>query len=377
MTILLKIIASVLIFLPLFADGQQWSVDLKMLGSPGPSQPSRFASEIRDRDLKVAFTASNKVLVSYVLNKPDKSLLARNDDRVHVRLIALLLESATGKLIRRHEWEAEKPPTPEIARLPNGNFILLLDDDLEMLDDSFSVLRKKSLGLNWSSDPWRGYDVSVPVTGHFFAVTYYELLNKKRDVQIFDADTLDVADEWNSLESSKTWIKPQLYADIVLSGVSESAPPLIKTLGGTWQPFNPQLPHTTPYFLTAKQFIASYSNPDEFNTWCWTETDEKTILSNPVCYPKSDSFGRIVSSQNGSIIAVGIGRLTAWDAALDRYDKGRVVVYAEGSHRKLLTTSWKRGHEGESGGDFALSLDGSLLAVLNGEQLDIYRVPRQ
>jgi hypothetical protein len=108
------------------------------------------------------------------------------------------------------------------------------------------------------------------------------------------------------------------------------------------------------------------------NGQCWFETDGVALLQKPVCYSESDVPGEIQSSQDGSVLAVSIQmRPTGFSALLDLNGKGGVTVYTRGTHLKLLTVVPKE----REGGDFALSLDGSLLCVLRGEKLSLYAVP--
>ena len=364
-----KLIAGAPLLLAALACRQRWSIDLKKLGAPGSSP--RPISEYINPELSIGIAASNEILVSFVRPNTGAALPKSKDGKIQARLVALLLNPETGTVARQQEWAFEGTLTPKIARLPNGNFVLLLADSVQILDAAFSPIRQKSLGIDLAANHQR-YSLSVPASGHYFAVSYHPAPHSPLDVKVFDADTLSIREEWPNLDSR--WPTPRLFQNRVISGPGDA--PLIKTLGGPWQPLDLSIPHAGAQFLTADRFVALFPNlkyPPQFeggSHWCWSEIDGRTTLYKPMCYSDTDDPGLIETSADGAVIAARIWRMTAWDWGLDLDPSERVIVYAEGSHRQLLKTSWRR-----VGIDFALSLDGSMVAVLWGQRLTVYRVP--
>jgi hypothetical protein len=121
-----------------------WTIDLKTLGAPAPPRP---VPELTDRALRIGFSAANEVLVSFILPGGTGELETRQSSATQARLEALLLDATTGGLIRRQEWTAEAPPTPRIARLADGGFVLVMGNRLQVLDESFRSARVKTLDV--------------------------------------------------------------------------------------------------------------------------------------------------------------------------------------------------------------------------------------
>lgn len=278
----------------------------------------------------------------------------------------------TGKQIGRREWTAETPPTPRIARLPNGGFVLLHGNRLDVLDSSLVPVSGKTLDLAWSGQtacrgagcPSRDYDLIVPVQGRLFGIRYFGLRPDTRTTKIIDSQTFAVIDQWDN------WFLRELYEDGALAG--QDHVPQRKLVGREWQPFGTSLPVRAigPHFLTANLFAFAFVDAERLQRQCWAETDGASLRGKPICYSELDRIGGFASSQDGSTIAVTTYRPPEGFAALfDLNGTSRTIVYAQGTHRKLLTIPPRQA------GAFALSLDGSRLAVLRREKLSLYRVP--
>ena len=237
-------------------------------------------------------------------------------------------------------------------------------------------MREKTLDLTGSAKtacrgprcPKGTYDFDAPVKGRWFGVEYLALEPYSHTAQIIDSETLTIAEEW---EVGHDWSRTELYEDLLIAGKRGS--PQMKRIGQVWRPMGVNLRHMIwlPHFLRPDLVAGVATDLMSFGHQCWFETDLTTILGKPICYLDSDIIGALESSQDGSIIAVGIGRRpTGFAALLDLNGAGRVIVYTQGTHRKVLSIPPR-----EAGEHFELSLDGTFLAILRGEKLSLYAVP--
>jgi hypothetical protein len=345
-----------------------WSVDLKTLGIPN-LRP--LGKEMKDRATVIDFSADNQILVSFV-RYGKLELRTKPSSTTYTELFAFLLDPNTGKVVTQNVWQTESPPTPRIARLPEGGFVLLMGNHLQVLDAKLGFLREMPLALDWSShekpksfleEP--EYLLSNSIKGDLIGIECIHFKLGETDTQIVNTRTLTVVEKWkNQLKESK---RANIYEDLILVTYGSSV--LTKRIGQEWHFFGSSFPQPVwdAHFVTDNLFIAETGAAGDRN--CWFETDGLSIIGKPICYRHPDKAGIYVPSRNSSIIIAAIVKLGGIRATLDLDLQTELIVYRQGTHEVIMKI---RPSEFRY---IALSMDGSMLAVVRDDILSVYPVP--
>ena len=311
----------------------------------------------------VQFTPDNEILISFLEHRYQPQLGSKAQPE---KIVVLLLSRGKGELIRRVEWSivndfaAQARFGPRICPLPSGGYVTLINEHLQVLDSSFSVIHDRVLDVSE-----RLYNITVPLSGKFFILGQSadrrkrtsEIINSVtfETIELFDKSYSGIADIWEDRLLSESYIDSD--------GIRETRF-FEKQIGASQ--WNDLVSVQRGGYVEAKFIyngaIVVSDPPHQKKFWLMIEDGRKSE-------PVSKGFIQFKSSRNAPIVANKVNRTSAIRNFFDLFDKESIEAYDLNTRQVLLETKKYTDIV-----DYAISPDGDNIILITKKKIELYAV---
>lgn len=287
-------------------------------------------------------------------------------------LHVLVLDARTGQRVGVHAWPTPSVPVRFLAA-HDGEFLACTGNLLRLFSPSFEVIRERELPND------RACHNPIPANSR------WGISPDRRSLLLFSSGQGYTMLDIETFSVTANWFDKPLIENIsdhwLLATCGPSRVACIRRLHEPWRPFQPaETGKTRNDFGFSTRFV----NHDTLVTG-WDKKSVVTVDARQLFQiqgPKNRSFEPGATSNGGDRFAlIEDRRRGPASVALDMgyLSNDRAVVYSVAQRRAIyavkvkgdsLWTPWKS-HRNQ----LALSPDGALLAVLDGANLKIYRLP--
>ncbi|HEV2388093.1 MAG TPA: hypothetical protein VGS20_12650 [Candidatus Acidoferrales bacterium] len=334
-----------------------WTIDLSARGFP--SLPWSTAAQARSSFENLGFAGSSELVAAYLVPESAAPYSPR-------RVRCILLDVRTGRVLGEREWSVLMSRVGLLATR-EGKFAVRTNNALTLYSGRFQAVAR--LATPVPSPAFDQWTIGVTPDRNLVVVQHYT--REKTDIRWLDSASLaprrswsstseKFEDDWDSLRFSDT-----LMARVRLAGIE------VREIGGPWTlafgagpGFAGQL---SARFLTADALLVS-----EGRSLSVVRSDADILLAQPLDEGEFIAAGAARSSADGRRFALPVAAYNATGAQLALE---RIVVYDWSSRRWLCQLDNRRpGFKGVWA--FALSPDGSSVALASGGAVRLYRLPR-
>ncbi len=319
----------------------------------------------------VDFTDINRLAVAWLTlddHPVAKKAGPRTPEPAHLHVF--LLDAITGQKQDPQEWSTPSYPV-RVLGLHDGKFLACTGNVLRLFSPSFEVTQEQLLS--------NGRDCrSISPNKQLLLLSSYAYAENHQNT-LLDVGTFAVVAEWTEKE---------LIYNISNHRLIGSRPKLwelcIREIDQSWHPFQPA--GMDKQFDDYKRKSAFFVNDGTLVIEAGREMAVATVdgtLLLRVILDKNRSFDSTLASSGGERFAVIENRLRGMtEPELDLYafpSNDRVVVYSVPDRRAIYalkvkgTSAWSPW--GRHVNQLALCPDGTLLAVVSDEILQVYRLP--
>ena len=288
-----------------------------------------------------------------------------------MQLRAVYLDAPTGKVIATEEWPTDSRTSAVVAA---HDGILVVQTGSELILNSRTARDIKKLSLPPESS-WVSY--SSQSGKHALLIGLGSLGSKVPWVWV-DVDNLTVVKQWEDVQSGWVSISDNMIVMTACLWVHHCDSKVeVKGLNTGWNTIVSSDQHHRPYpqFISDKLLVLR-DFPDRLEV---VKTNGDAIVTEEMDKrTKDQGWGRAYVSANGRrfIIPADVikGRIDALDVGGHGVLKD-ILVYDAPFEDRSYTLQLKRGVR-ENNMLFALSPDGSKLAILNDEVMEVFDLPR-
>ncbi len=368
------------------AYGEQHSIGM----SPAPVWSVDLISNIRsipiehyweDREQSgIDFLDDERLLVHHV-DQDTRQLSSRLSPDISspFRLRAEVLSASDGVLLVTREWATRAKDSAVVIH--GGGVMVRTGDTLRLLTRDFDEVRRfplpKPLPRNERSEMYE-WDIYVSASQKSVLLNNYQInYGQKVDLSaysVLDSNSLDLKDAWNDepslhhlpfslSDNAIAYVKSVHNRDQVF--ISEFGSGKWKTLwrrpGQSW--FAPSvftLLREDSFVYVCKEFSFISGG--------------KVMMREPFDRGEQPVNAKVSVAKGGRFVAISLHRVRLGDSAVsDRLSKLYVVVYDLARKRRIYSAVISP--LPKCFFDFALSPDGSRLAILNDQNVSVYQVP--
>lgn len=325
------------------------------------------------------FRDDNTVVATFVTREGEPTLSKRDqsDTNLPLRLRAIFLDARTGKIVSTEAWPTESR-FARIVDVDNGNFITERGDLLTLYSSQAKELRKLSLP---PVEPdyltfWRSG--ASPTGRNILFATPKPRDTSPRPWIWVSASTLEIARSWNEVQSGDVAISDNTIAMIACRFYPDRCKPRVevrglttdwKTIAASEQRFSsPYLGEETVFRFLNEDMIFVSGHP-----WRVLQTDGAVILTEKPPFEGNTA----IAARSGQRFVVPFFQWKGGFAALDIGAHGElknVSVYDAPFHECSYKLKMK-GPKIRESANFALSPDGSKLAILYDESVYVFQLP--
>ncbi len=317
----------------------------------------------------VMFTDNDTVIVSYVVREGEPELSKRDGSEINfpLRLRVVFLDANTGEIKTVADWPTESLYAAVVAS-QDGSF--LTERGLLLTLYSPDLKESKRLRLPPTEDV--GWEAHLPPTGHTILFLPAGLHTTPVPWIWIDVDELRIARTWQETQSGWVGIADNAVAMTTCVWVYDCEPRTeVKSWATEWKAIaatdRKSRPHPT-FVDNEKLFLVGHST-------------EMVRTNGEVLFQEKSSdgcwWGQSISSMGGRRVAVPSCSLTGAVPALDREGSEilkRILLY-DSPFDGLTYALDLKGPTIEGMTVLALSPDGSHLAVLNKETVEVLPLP--
>jgi hypothetical protein len=290
-------------------------------------------------------------------------------------LHVLLLDAVTGQKKGLQDWPAPSSPI-RFFGARDGKFLTCTGNVLRLISSNFSVLQEKGDLHDQGCAAFSSREVGVSPSRQTLALSYPS--GKNRGTTLLRIDKFSVVADWIDQSTindiSDHWL---------VGRCGETRQVCIRGIDHPWQPF--YLPGLSEQVYRSLQL--RFVNDETLAVTTGNKMSVVTVGANTVFQAElanNELFGKLATSTGSERFAVMENRLRGLRSEpLDMYPfpaNERVVVYSIPDRRAIYsvkvkgTSPWTPwyGHLNQ----FALSSEGTLLAVVCDEVLRVYRLPK-
>lgn len=309
----------------------------------------------------------NEKLATYTLEFRSGELSSREDPRKSssYAMQVNILAAKSGEQISSHEW-GTRLHEYSVQRLSDG---LLIQNGrlLDAVSTSLAPLKEIDVREENIAATWDKVKVSTSVTGHTLLINK---IDQKRRVSHFDVI------QWPSLKLEYSWEQsPPLYflysisdSGILASCHNQECVQYRGFDGGGWHQIGPKL---------GEGCVGSPASVSDQVVAYTCQGLSVLSLGGNTIMKVAGVGGQIAVSQDGRTVAVSAMRVRGrdwWDTSKGiRITERQVRIYDIYLNRELLSVDVTP--LSKSIYDFALSPNGTRLAILNDRSLSLYAVP--
>ncbi|MGH9773751.1 MAG: YncE family protein [Candidatus Acidiferrales bacterium] len=350
-------------------DAPLWKVDLKPIGLAKVTisiWPSGFD-----------FADADTLVVAWLLPEQTQAPLNLSPNvAVPAKLNVALLDAQTGKL--RSKYELTVPSRPvQVYVTARGNLLISSGESLRLLSLAFKELKE----VHFAKPPAGGTHFKISPGGRrlFVCPSTADGLQ----AQLLDADTLQVVDAFPANFSPISY-----YPGDRFTLAYDNKPPnfFIRDAGESWQLFpahtsakQPQNPvHTSYSFLNETTLITQSLS----SSCCFSVLTPEGKMLFTESLPKGHMWGSVTTSRDGHYFAIEQDRMRGLTIpTLDMYAFGsadQLVIYSLSNQAEVFrvkvqgVSPW---YPKPLFQQYALSPDGSLVAMITKGVVTTYRVP--
>jgi len=370
------------------SDKPVWTIDFKTLNLPKYRDPwyPRY---------KIQFTPDNKILISFLEQKPQTKLTTKDVPEKPVLLfVALLLSGENGELIRRVEWpvmpEAVPARQPRIYPLPSGGYLVIIDrldfaeecpktlTHLQMFDSSFNIIHDRV----WDTlEPGKGlYKIIVPLSGKYIALKQSQFQSSVQFVEIveiIDSSTFETMERFEQPDFGIVDIWKDRLLAISYDGNSKSR--FFEKKVGAFQWNVLGFTQWTGLHGLGLTDSRSYANPRFIYNGAIIFKDiieqSSTRKINLVMIEDGKKSGPFFEgciskpSWNSPIVACEKSKLSTIRELLDLFAKRWIETFDLSTKKVLLTTK-----KSSDMVDYEISPDGNSIIIMTQKKIELYTV---
>lgn len=354
------------------ATEASWRVDLHSVIGSAPL-PYLFPSKYETKGWPVIslwFTEDNTIAATFVTatGKPELSIRS-NDTHLPMRLRAVFLDAATGKVTGTSEWPTDSR-TSTIVAAHDGMFVTKTGSELIL--NSRAVKNIKKLDLKTGS--WVGY--SSPSGKHVLLIGQ-DSPGSKVPWAWLDVDNLKVVREWEQIQSGWVSISDHKIAMTTCVWVHNCDRVVqVMDINSTWKLVISSDRQHDPYpqFIN-DDLLVLRDFPSRLKLI--TAGGDEVLTEDMGQESKRQGWGRAYVSANGERFIIPVDVIKGRIAALDVGGHGvlkKLLIYDAPFKSRSYTLELKPSIK-EGNTLFALSPDGSRLAILNNEMVELINLP--
>jgi hypothetical protein len=351
-----------------FGDGAaSWTKDLRTIDYPA-RVTENFSKTFGSPPTSLVFADPDHVVMTFISADPGSpSEQAGRPDSFRLRLHAVVLESKSGEVDIKRDWPTPNPKDGVIAG-HDGKIVVRTGDKLTLYDTTLKSLRETDTGLDRRAGE-RLFSVFSSPSGRFLLLEFTP--GVQTEYSWMNADTLQ------KVHSFSENLTPSSISDEEIAGWKRDASPEIGFVIR-----KPNAPGRVLPLSKYKSDRVVFVNQDTLavetghSPMPLVRTDGKLIESiAPVTH---DFFSRVTPSAEGRRFAFTGSKIRNTSETLSPHQTWeyvqRVNVYDMPTH--TFVGDVKVSHSARNQ-DFplALSSNGSMLALLDGESLKLYRFP--
>lgn len=316
------------------------------------------------------FLDNDTIVATFVTRDERIALSSRGSDtNLPLRLRAVFLDASSGKVMSTQTWPSDSKFAGIVA-VNAGNFVTQRGDVLTLYSPDAKEVRKLTLPPI-QQDLW-GWVAHPSPTGRNVLFATPNLTTTLATPWVWvDTTTLRMVRSWNEAQSGWVGISDSVAAMITCSFPLYHCDPNVETRGVTteWKVITPieRRFQSIPRFLNEDTIFLS-GHP-----WKLLRTDGTVILTQSTPFQGSTA----IPSASGQRFLVPFFQSKGGVAALDIGSHGElktISVYDAPFHKRSYKLNVKGSKIGEAA-KFALSPDGSKLAVLYEEFVYLFQLP--
>jgi hypothetical protein len=356
--------------------GPKWRVDLRpAIGSLPLGRVVGHGHETQGRPVSsLWFLDDNRIVATFVIREGKPSLSSREalDASSALRLRAIFLDAASGQITGTLSW----PTSSRFARIiatHEGRFVTQTGSGLTLYSADLTEVRKLALPATEAS--WTSHS-SPTGKNILFLSGGLGTISPVPWVWV-DADKLQVVLSWEDARTGWIGISDDKIAMTTCTWFHECEPGLrVRGLATPWKTIVPTLPTYEPRTTPRPQFVnddrllllgphAELVRTDgtvvfvekQFSGGCWSDGVLPSAVGSRFVVPACKLKGKVSALDVGG--SQLLQRIFLYDVPFDRTS---FVLDVEGPAVKGLT-------------QFAVSPDGTRLAILNDEALEVLQLP--
>ena len=384
-----------------------WQLNLRAFGY-GSASKVPMLPRYREAVERIFFTSDDVLTATFVTPVADTSPAVGNRPKPAAawRLHAVFIEATTGRVRTTREWSVA---SPECRLLPvaGGALLLFVPGRLVLYSPDIELMKELPLSplkLTAGDVP----EVLESPSRKTILLKHYSNENFAAregwfkghyDFMWIDAQSLDVVRSWGEDEKENPWQKPKYVNALggsvrtisdseIAWGVNGAI--LIRRLDQPWRLICYLRPEcSTPQFVSNENLLTFFNMrafPKSDDAVAVLREDGSLLLKDQIACRENDLLGRPVVSADGRRFALLVysegGEIDFMDFHLRsaRQTLRDVRVFDIPSRHWVYSLQAKKKIKGIAGDPFplqglALSPDGSQMAILTGDVLEVFRLP--
>jgi len=349
------------------AEIPAWVINLSGLGYP--AHPSKtFSKTFGVPPTTLAFADSEHLVVTFISSDPGTpSEQEGRPDSFRLRLHVIVFEVRTGQVDTQREWPTPNPNDGLVAG-HDGRLVVRAGDNLTVYDTALKVLKEKNKAPG-DRPNGRLFAVFTSLPAHFLLLEFSPGIHAQ--FNWMNADTLE------TVHSFSDSLYPQAISDTEILGwrIPPSRPSelVIRTPDGPGRLIALPNYRSNKVAFVSEDTIAIESG---YSPMPLIRTDGTLIDS--IAPHNHEWFSRVTSSAEGQRFAFTGSRIRNTFEILDPHQTWeyiqRVYLYDMPTHTFACEVKVRHSTRNQ---DFplALSPNGSTLAFLDGDSLQVYQLP--
>jgi hypothetical protein len=367
------------------AISPQWRTDLRTIDKDAPVRMLTGRREYAHLpEMRLHFTDNSTLAVSFVAHPEDRQTLAergRSDSKLPMRLQAIFLDAQSGKVLATPNW-----PTPvrdaRIVAARDGKFVTIVEKEVTLYGPDLAVLKTLTLpiAMKPTTSPTQetilfvGYKNAGPKSVNPKENRPEDLNSTWMQVNF---DDLRVITSWDEPRTGPVATTDDTLAMVTCTYAYVCEPHLaVRKLGQPWINISPAKWGAWPVFLTDDLILLMLGSfdvlhPDGKVAFLLPSNEERIHWSTP-CVPPCE----VAPHGHGRAFFPGwktTGALPSLDVSGHSVLKKLLVFdVAPQPHTLILDIN---GAKIQDIAYFAMSPDGSHLAILNNEIVYVFALP--
>ena len=325
-----------------------------------------------------SFTDSTHLAIAWLtLDEPELAQKIGPAVAKPAHLHVLVIDATTGQKIGAQAWPT---PSTSVRFLParDGKFLTCTANMLRLFSPTFEVIREKDFPAGRACKNINPWNARWGTPSRRSLLLSSRLGQQSYEDALLDVETFDVITKWTEKfpidNASDHWLA---------ASCGPKREPCIRGIDQPWKSFQPSEMDKaiTPYSFRLASFVSDDTLVMGWNRMLVTKVDGTECFH--LDLPKGRSFEGTVTSTDGGRFAViedkqrGLTSQLLDMSALLSNDQA--VVYSIADRRAIYSVKLKGSSPwppwATHTNQLALSADGSLLAILDGGDLKVYRLP--